>query len=30
MQSIANFARKYNCSLDCGARDGIFYLRLLI
>lgn len=28
--SIADFARRYHCMLNCVARDGIFYLRLLI
>lgn len=29
-RSIANFARKYGCQVDCCVRDGAFSLRLLI
>ena len=29
-RSIASFALKYDCMLDCRLRDGMFHLRLLI
>lgn len=29
-QSIANFARKHGCTLDCTAQDGTFRLRMLL